>query len=421
MSTTSMSTKPADAGTLPVVVIGGGPAGMMAAVEAARRGLRVLLLEHNEKLGKKLYITGKGRCNLTNATPRETHIAHARRNGKFLYGALTRLDAQGLMDYVERLSVPLVVERGERVFPASYKASDVTRAFERELARLGVTVLLRTGAKDIVTEEGVARAVLTTDGRRIDCRSVVVATGGLSYPSTGSTGDGYRLAAALGHRVQPTSPTLVSVTTAESWPGELAGLSLRNVRLTVLRGKKNVWSEIGEMLFTHTGVSGPLVLTASSYLEADRLADDRLVLDAKPGLDAEQLDARLVRDFQANPNRSVKNQLPELLPARMAPIVADLAGIPADQSCHQVSRPQRERLTAMMKNLVLTPSALGSWNEAVVTRGGVACTEVDPKTMQSKLVQGLFFCGEVLDVDAQTGGFNLQIAFSTGYTAGQCC
>ena len=402
-------------------MIGGGPAGMMAAAEASRRGLSVLLIEHNEKLGKKLYITGKGRCNLTNDTPRETHIANARRNGKFLYGALTRLDSRGLMDYVERLGVPLVVERGNRVFPASYRASDVTRAFERELGRLGVTVLLKTGVEEILTGDGAVCAVRTTDGRTIDCRAAVVATGGLSYPSTGSTGDGYRLAQSLGHKVLPAGPSLIPVETGEDWPKTLPGLSLKNVRLTVQRGKKKLWSEIGEMLFTHFGVSGPLVLTASSFLEPDGLQDARLVLDMKPGLEPEQLDARLLRDFQANPNRAVKNLLPELLPASMAPAVLALAGIAPELPCHQVSREKRELLGFTLKNLTLTPAALRPIAEAVITRGGVSCAEVDPRTMESKLVNGLYFCGEVLDVDALTGGFNLQIAFSTGFTAGQSC
>ncbi len=394
---------------------------MMAAIEAARRGLAVTLLERNEKLGKKLYITGKGRCNLTNASDREQLIANTVRNGKFLFSAFSALGSRDLMEAVERLGVPLVEERGRRVFPASYKASDITRALQNELHRLGVRVILNARVSSIVSENGAVSAVKLEDGREFPCRAVILATGGASYPMTGSTGDGYRLAAEQGHMVNAPLPALVPIETTEKWAAELQGLALKNVCLTAWQGKKKVFSEVGEMLFTHFGVSGPLVLTASSLIKADALADTRLSLDMKPGLESEQLDARILRDFQANPNRALKNSLHELLPSRFCPIALELASLDGELACNQVTREQRGRLAAALKDVRLTPKTLRPLAEAVITRGGVSCKEVSPNTMESKLVVGLFICGELLDVDALTGGFNLQIAFSTGYLAGRSC
>ncbi len=394
---------------------------MMASMEAARRGLAVTLLERNEKLGKKLYITGKGRCNLTNASDREQLIANTVRNGKFLFSAFSALGSRDLMETVERLGVPLVEERGRRVFPASYKASDITRALQNELHRLGVRVILNARVSAIASENGAVSVVRLEDGREFPCRAVILATGGASYPMTGSTGDGYRLAAEMGHTVNAPLPALVPIETAEKWAAELQGLALKNVRLTAWQGKKKVFSEVGEMLFTHFGVSGPLVLTASSLIKADALAEARLSLDMKPGLDPEQLDARILRDFQINPNRALKNSLHELLPSRFCPIALELASLDGELACNQVTREQRGRLAAALKDVHLTPKVLRPLAEAVITRGGVSCKEVSPNTMESKLVAGLFICGELLDVDALTGGFNLQIAFSTGYLAGHSC
>ena len=407
--------------TVDVVVAGGGPAGMMAACEAARRSLRVVLLERNEKLGKKLYITGKGRCNLTNASDREALIANTVRNGRFLYSAFSAFGSRELMDYVEGLGVPLVTERGNRVFPASGKSSDVNRAFQRELGRLGVRVELNARVSAIECSGGAVSAVRTHDGRVFGCRSAVLATGGASYPATGSTGDGYRLLEALGHTINAPGPSLVPMETAESWPAELQGLSLKNVRLTAAVAGRQVYTEVGEMLFTHFGVSGPLVLTASSLMDPARLGESRLSIDMKPGLDPAALDARILRDFQANPNRALKNSLFELLPGRMCPVVISLAELNGEAPVNQVTREQREKLGAALKDLRVTPKAFRPLEEAVVTRGGAACAEVNPKTMESKLVAGLFICGELLDVDALTGGFNLQIAFSTGAAAGRVC
>lgn len=403
------------------VVIGGGPSGMMAAAEAARRKLRVTLLERNEKLGKKLYITGKGRCNLCNAADLNGLIANTVHNGRFLFSAFSSFGSKELMEYVESLGVPLTVERGNRVFPASGKASDVTRAFQKELARLGVRVVLNARVSELMCENGAVAGVKTDDGSVYRCRSVVLATGGASYPSTGSTGDGYILAGALGHTVKPPKPSLVPVETSDPWVTELQGLSLKNVRLTAYQGKKKACSEVGEMLFTHFGVSGPLVLTASSMMDLYGLDDSALSLDMKPGLEADQLNARILRDFQGNPNRALKNSLFDLLPSRLCPAVVSLAGLDGEMPVNQVTREQRERLASTIKDIRIKPSAFRPMEEAVITRGGISSSEVNPKTMESKLLHGLFIAGELLDVDALTGGFNLQIAFSTGFAAGRSC
>jgi predicted Rossmann fold flavoprotein len=404
-----------------VVVIGGGPAGMIAAAQAASRALRVVLLERNEKLGKKLYITGKGRCNLTNASDMDGLVANTVRNSRFLYSAFSAFGSRDLMTYMEGLGVPLAVERGDRVFPASGKASDVTRALQRELTRLGVELKFNARAKEILLQNGAVAAVRTEEGRVYTCRSVILATGGLSYPSTGSTGDGYRLAEALGHSTAPPRAALVPIEVAEKWATELQGLSLRNVRLTAFQGGRKVFSEIGEMLFTHFGVSGPLVLTASSLLDGDRLTEASLSLDMKPGLEPDKLDARILRDFQGNPNRALKNSLSELLPGRMCPVAINLAGLDGEAPVNRITREQRGRLASALKDIRLTPGSFRPVDEAVITRGGVSCAEVNPRTMESKIVKGLFICGELLDVDALTGGFNLQIAFSTGWAAGGNC
>jgi len=404
-----------------VVVIGGGPAGMMAAAQAVSLNRRVTLLERNEKLGKKLYITGKGRCNLTNASDLAALVANTVHNGRFLYSAFSTFGSSDLMNYMENLGVPLTVERGNRVFPASGHASDVTRALQRELARLGVDIVLNARVSDIIAPNGAVTAVKTEDGSVYKCRSAVLATGGLSYPSTGSTGDGYRLAAVVGHTVLDPRPSLIPIEVAEPWAKELQGLSLKNVRLTVFQNGKRVYTEIGEMLFTHFGVSGPLVLTASSLLAGERLAETLLSLDMKPGLDIEKLDARILRDFQSNPNRALKNSLFELLPSRMCPVVITLAGLDGEATVNQASREQRGKLAETMKDIKMRPMAFRPIEEAVVTRGGISCAEVNPKTMESKIAKGLFICGELLDVDALTGGFNLQEAFSTGFLAGRNC
>lgn len=405
-----------------IIVTGGGAAGMMAALFSAREGAKVTLIEHNEKLGKKMYITGKGRCNVTNAADMEQFMRCIFRNPRFLYAAFSTLDNRGVMDLVESLGVKLKVERGDRVFPASDKSSDIIQAFSRELKRLNVDVRLNTGAKALVIEDGVCKGIVLTDGQVLDADAVIVATGGLSYPSTGSTGDGYLFADQAGHGVKPALPALVPVETKESWPANLMGLSLKNVTLTawVKSGKKEkkLYSEQGEMLFTHFGISGPLVLTLSSLLPED-LSPVRLSIDLKPALDKQTLDARLLRDFKAMSRKQLISVMDGLAPHSLAEQLLRLTGLSPTQPVNSVTAEQRRALLDILKSLPLTPKKLRGFDEAIVTRGGVEVKGINPSTMESKLVRGLYFAGEVLDVDAQTGGFNLQIAFSTGALAGR--
>lgn len=405
-----------------VIVIGGGAAGMMAALFSAREGASVTLIDHNEKLGKKVYITGKGRCNVTNAADMEQFMRCIYRNPRFMYAAFAALDNRGVMALMESLGVPLKVERGDRVFPASDKSSDVIHALQRELNRLGVDVRLNNGAEALIIEDGVCRGVRLADGQALAGDAVIVATGGVSYPSTGSTGDGYRFAEQAGHCVKPPMPALVPIETVESWPANLSGLSLKNVELSAFvkggKKEKKLYCERGEMLFTHFGVSGPLVLTLSSLLPED-LSAVRLSIDLKPALDEQTLDARLVRDFKAMSRKQLITVMDGLAPHSLAEQVLKLAGLSPAMPVNGVTAAQRRALLDILKNLPLTPKRLRDFNEAIVTRGGVEVKGVNPSTMESKLVQGLYFAGEVLDVDAQTGGFNLQIAFSTGALAGR--
>ena len=403
-----------------ILVVGGGAAGMMAAISAARAGADVTLLERNEKLGKKVYITGKGRCNLTNDCSRDEFLAQVPRNPRFLYSALSFFSPRDMMSLLEENGCPVTVQRGRRVFPSSEKASDVTRALAGLLRSLDVRVRLNTGVRSLRTADGLVTGAELDDGAFLPADAVILACGGLSYPSTGSTGDGYRMARAVGHTLIPASPVLVGLETAEDWPGNLQGLSLRNVTLTLSAGKKILYSELGEMLFTHYGVSGPLVLEASCHLP-ESAAGAALSVDLKPGLSREQLDARLRREFLGAGRKQLANVLPALLPTRLAEIFPSLCGIPAVLPCCQVTSAQREALLVKLKALPLTVRSPRPLNEAVVTRGGVSVREVDPGTLRSKLVPNLYFAGEMLDVDAHTGGFNLQIAWSTGSLAGASC
>ncbi|MBR1559466.1 MAG: NAD(P)/FAD-dependent oxidoreductase [Clostridia bacterium] len=403
-----------------IIVIGGGASGMLAAIFAAREGARVTLLERNEKLGKKVYITGKGRCNVTNAADMGAVMRAVYRNPRFLYAAFAALDNRGVMALMESLGVPLKVERGERVFPVLDKASDVIAALRRELERLRVEVMLDT-AVDHLLIDGACRGVALADGRSMDADAVIVCTGGVSYPSTGSTGDGYRFAEAAGHGVKPALPALVPVETVESWPANLMGLSLKNVTLSAWaragKKEKKLYAEQGEMLFTHFGISGPLVLTLSSLLPEDLLGV-RLSIDLKPALDEQTLDARLLRDFKAMSRKQLISVMDGLEPHSLAEQLLKLAGLSPALPVNAVTAEQRRALLTLIKNVPLTPKRLRGFNEAIVTRGGVEVKGVNPSTMESKLVPGLYFAGEVLDVDAQTGGFNLQIAWSTGALAG---
>ena len=419
-----------------VVVIGGGAAGMFAALAAARAGASVMILEHNEKLGKKIYITGKGRCNLTNATDRQGLIDHVVRNPKFMFGAFSRWDADDTVSLFEEAGLPLVTERGNRVFPASGHASDVTRTLERLLRAEGVQIRLRTKAVEIRTADSDSRqcfvSVLAENSSSgteiIEADACIIATGGLSYSTTGSTGDGYVFARGTGHTVTPTSPSLVSAVTTEKWPAELAGLSLRNVGVRFRAGKKEVYHlPVGELLFTHTGVSGPAVLSASAHLTGlmypegypeKAEADVTIHIDLKPAMTGEELDARILRELSANSRKELAHALRSLFPKALIPVVFDLAGLEPKKRADQMTQAERKALIATMKDLTLHAASLGGYNEAVITRGGVSIRQINPSTMESRLVKGLYFAGEVIDTDALTGGFNLQIAWSTGYVAG---
>lgn len=413
MSTGSMWEKT----RLDVAVIGGGAAGMMAALQAAWAGARVTLLEKNEKLGKKIYITGKGRCNVTNACDVEDFFSQVPRNGKFLNAAVRQFGPEDVTALLGMLGTETKVERGNRVFPVSDKASDVTRAFARGMRDAGVQVELNTAVSHVRGEDGGFEVALEGGGA-LHARSVVIATGGLSYPSTGSTGDGYAFARENGHTVTPLSGSLVGLTIGEKWPSLLMGLSLKNVRVSAHLGKKKIYDELGEMLFTHFGVSGPLIIELSSHLPQD-LSAVQVTLDMKPGLTPEQVDLRLQREFAENVRRQLSSVLVTLMPARMGPVFAQLCGLTPEQPINQITREQRAAIAKNLKALPLPVTGMRPIEEAIVTRGGVEVREVNPGTMMSKLAPGLFFAGEVLDVDAHTGGFNLQIAFSTGALAGR--
>lgn len=405
-----------------VVVIGGGAAGMMAAIAASDRGRRVILCEKNEKLGKKLYITGKGRCNVTNACERDKFFENVVSNPKFLYSAFHEFDNFRMMALLENNGCSLKTERGERVFPVSDHASDVTAALERLLRRRDVEVRLGTAVREILTEEAPGRkiaGVILESGEQISASAVVLATGGLSYPSTGSTGDGYRMAESLGHTIKACSPALTPIETREEWCAALQGLSLKNVELTMRCGAKKVWQGFGELLFTHFGISGPLALSASSYYERCRDKEHVvLTVDLKPALSTQQLDRRILREFEENRNKSLKNVIGSLYPAKLTPVMISLSGIAPDKKIHEITKQERETLLRLTKALTMQIAGLRGFSEAVVTRGGVNVKEVNPSTMESKLASGLYFAGEILDLDALTGGFNLQIAWSTGHLAG---
>ncbi len=402
-----------------IAVAGGGAAGMMAAVFAARNGNEVYLYEKNEKLGKKLFITGKGRCNLTNAADIEELFAAVVSNPKFLYSSFYSFTNDQTIAFFEELGVKTKVERGGRVFPASDHSSDIIRGLEKELNRLGVHVELNTEVKQLRTENGRVKGLLLASGREIEADAVIVAAGGLSYPSTGSTGDGYRLAESCGHRITPLSPALVPMEVKEWYAKELMGLSLRNIEITITDGTKKLFQDFGEMLFTHYGVSGPVILSASSIV-GSRLKEKELVLhiDLKPALTREQLDKRILREFEANHNRQFKNASAGLFPAKLRPVMVELSGISEDKKVNEITREERKKFADLIKNFTMTLTGLRSYNEAIITQGGVSVKEIDPGTMESRLIKGLFFAGEVMDLDAVTGGFNLQIAWSTGFLAG---
>ena len=402
-----------------VLVIGGGAAGMMAGITAAANGGEVLLLEKNEKLGKKLFITGKGRCNITNAADTEDLFSAIVSNPKFLYSSFYSFTNSQVIDFFEGLGVKTKIERGGRVFPASDHSSDVIRALEREMEQLGVEIYLQAEVKELILKEHVIKGVVLTSGKKLYADTVIVATGGISYPSTGSTGDGYRFAKACGHQVTEILPSLVPMEVKEWYAKELMGLSLRNIEICVTDGKKKLYQEFGEMLFTHYGVTGPVILSASSIV-GKKLKEKELTLhiDLKPALSEEQLDKRVLREFETNHNRQFKNAVDSLFPSKLRPVIVELSGIPEEKKVHEITKEERLHFVRLIKDFSMTLTGLRGYKEAIITKGGVSVKEIDPSTMESKLVKGLFFAGEVLDLDAVTGGYNLQIAWSTGYLAG---
>ncbi|HBN81186.1 MAG TPA: aminoacetone oxidase family FAD-binding enzyme [Ruminococcaceae bacterium] len=404
--------------TFDVIVAGGGAAGMMAAGTAAQNGLRTLLLEKNERPGRKLMITGKGRCNVTNNCPAQTVIDSAPTNGRFLYSAVSRFPPSRVMEFFEALGVPLKTERGGRVFPRSDRAADVVDALARFLRENGVLTVHGTVSGLLLAENAVSGAVLE-DGRKFFAPHVIVACGGASYPGTGSTGDGYRLARRAGHTVTPLRPSLVPLVGGDGDCAQMQGLALKNIAVKVFDRVKSkaVYEDFGEMLFTHFGLSGPVILSASSHMREMSPGRYRVLIDLKPALSPERLDARLQRDFEKYQNRNFINSLHDLLPAKMIPVMVSKSGIPPETKCNSIEREQRLAFAALLKEYPVEVRSFRPIEEAIVTSGGVSVREVDPKTMASKLVRGLSFAGEVLDVDAYTGGFNLQIAFSTGRLA----
>lgn len=407
-----------------VIVVGGGAAGMFAAIAAAKNGHQVTLYEKNEKLGKKIFITGKGRCNITNAADMEELFDAVVTNSKFLYSSFYGYTNQNVIDFFEDAGVPVKIERGNRVFPNSDHSSDVIRALEREMKKVGVKVCLNTEVKSIEAEKGKFNKVVLKDTTTQTADACIVATGGLSYRSTGSTGDGFRFAENVGHKVTQCFPSLVPMETKEPWICELQGLSLRNVEAKILDGKKELYKDFGEMLFTHFGVSGPLIISASSYVgkkfmdKNGQKKELTLEIDLKPALTEEQLDQRVLRDFEENHNRQFKNAITKLFPTKLIPVMLELGGIDPEKKVNSIEKEERKQFVHLIKHFRMTLTGLRDYPEAIITKGGVNVKEIDPGTMESKLVKGLYFAGEVLDLDALTGGFNLQIAWSTGYAAG---
>ena len=401
-----------------LIVIGGGAAGMMAAIAAAQTGARVCLLERNPKLGRKLYITGKGRCNLTNHCSAEEVLANTPRNSRFLYGAMARTNPAWVEEFFEGLGVELKVERGNRVFPASDHASDIIDALFFRLRKLNVRIV-QDRALSIEMNDGVVTGVKGEQGT-YPCKAVILATGGVSYPATGSTGDGYEMAQALGHTIVEPKPSLVPLESDDEFCGKMQGLALKNVSLKVKNKKgKVVFQEQGELLFTHFGISGPLVLSASAHMRDFGKEQYSCTIDLKPALDEQKLDARLLREFGENANKDFQNVLGALVPRLMVPVMVELTDIPAERKVHDITKGERRRLLETLKGLRINISGPRPIREAIITSGGVKVGEVDPKTMASKKVSGLYFAGELLDVDAYTGGFNLQIAWATGRVAGE--
>lgn len=406
-----------------IAIIGGGAAGLLAAYSAALKyqgGAKITVIEKNERPARKVMITGKGRCNVTNNCDVDTLVANVPKNGKFLFSAFSGFSAGDTMGLFESLGVPLKTERGNRVFPVSDKAVDIVDALVGAVKKSGADIL-HAVAKKILTENGAVAGVLLENGEVISADSVILATGGMSYPLTGSTGDGYKIAQALGHTVTELKPSLVPLTVHEGFCSRLSGLTLKNVTLSVFEEgkKKPVFSELGEMLFTHFGISGPLTLSASAHMRRMGKTNYTAYIDLKPALTLEQLDSRILRDFEGEKNKDFANSLDKLLPKSIIPVIISLSGIEPALKVNQISREMRTSLCKVIKALPLHITGFRPIEEAIITGGGISVKEINPSTMESKLVKGLYFAGEIIDADAYTGGFNLQIAFSTGYAAGK--
>lgn len=401
-----------------VLVIGGGAAGMMAAYAAGMCGHEVTLLEQNEKLGKKIYITGKGRCNFTNASPLEEIMQAVVSNPKFLYSAFYTFSNDAVMDFFENQGMPYKIERGNRAFPVSDHASDVIRALERAMKEQNVRIRLHTQVRELLIEDDKATGVLLTNGDKIMADSLILATGGLSYPTTGSTGDGHTMAKNSGHKIVTPRPALVPLTTKEEYILRMQGLSLKNVSLKIKDEKRVIYDAFGEMLFTHFGVSGPLVLSASSVLSRHFPREYQAYIDLKPALSEEVLNERLLREFSERPNQHIKAVFQQLLPAKMIPVMIELSQISMDKPVNAITKEERRRLVGLFKAFPFTITGTRDFKEAIITQGGVSVKDIDPATMESKRIKDLYLVGELLDLDALTGGYNLQIAWSTGYLAG---
>jgi len=406
-----------------LIVVGGGPAGMLSASTAASRGLKVCLLEKNEKLGRKLFITGKGRCNVTNYGDINDFFQNVIANPKFLYSAFKSFDNHGLITLLNSLDVQTKVEHGNRVFPASDKSSDVIKALQKHLQKNNVEIKLHAEVKKILVKNQQVAGVLLSNAKQISAPKVIIATGGMSYPQTGSTGDGYKMARQLGHTIVAPKPALIPLIAKEKWVKDLQGLTLKNVSIKALINNKVKAEQFGEMIFTHFGVSGPIILSLSShirdYISASKNKPVQLILDLKPALTGEQLDVRLQRDFNKYSSKHLKNAFDDLLPQRIIAVVLQLSGVDIHKQVNQISKTERSLLVHTLKNISLNVTGTRPLSEAIVTSGGINVKEINPSTLESKIIQGLYFAGEIIDVDALTGGYNLQIAFSTGYLSGQ--
>ena len=403
-----------------IIVIGGGPAGMLAAVSASKENTKVILLEKNDRLGKKLFITGKGRCNITNSADKDVIMKNIMSNPKFMFSALDAFDNDDICRILEEHGCKVKEERGGRIFPVSDHSSDVIKALSKMLDEKKVEVRLGSEVKSISKNEN-GFSIGLKGGKDLECDSVILTTGGISYPATGSTGDGYGFAEALGHSLKECTPSLVPLETKQLWCRDLQGLSLKNTGLKMYSGGKLLYEDFGEMLFTHFGISGPMVLSASSYYQKRKLDDCRVVLDLKPALSEDELDDRILREIADNHEKHFINMLPSLLPSKMVPVIASLSGIEEHKKCGDIKKEERKELVRILKNLEMDITGTRGYDEAIITKGGISVKEVSPKTMMSKLVPGLFMAGEILDLDALTGGFNLQIAWSTGFLAGKSC